>query len=162
MVTKTSHLPIRYFLALLWAHPILHISRIRVNTGISHERIVCEDCTQKPDNRKDACLHLLERIQSNRSFLKNVITGDETWIFEDDPETKRQSKEWHTSASPRPKKKARISKSKIKSMLICFFWQSRDCPYRICASRTNCLSVLLPWDSWKTKKKRCSRATKHC
>ena len=30
MVTKTSHLPIRYFLALLWAHPILHISTIRV------------------------------------------------------------------------------------------------------------------------------------
>ena len=31
MVTKTSHLPIRYFLTLLWAHPILHISTIRVN-----------------------------------------------------------------------------------------------------------------------------------
>ena len=30
MVTKTSHLPIRYFLALLWAHPILHISTIRL------------------------------------------------------------------------------------------------------------------------------------
>jgi uncharacterized membrane protein len=29
-VTKTSHLPIRYFLALLWAHPILHISTIRI------------------------------------------------------------------------------------------------------------------------------------
>jgi hypothetical protein len=29
-VTKTSHLQIRYFLALLWAHPILHISTIRV------------------------------------------------------------------------------------------------------------------------------------
>ena len=29
-VTKTSHLPIRYFLAL-WAHPIPHISTIRVN-----------------------------------------------------------------------------------------------------------------------------------
>jgi hypothetical protein len=28
---KTSHLPIRYFLALLWAHRILHISTIRVN-----------------------------------------------------------------------------------------------------------------------------------
>jgi len=49
-----------------------------------------------------------------------VITGDETWIFEYDPETKRQSKEWHTSASPRPEK-ARRSKSKIKSKLICFF-----------------------------------------
>ena len=31
---KTSHLPIRYFLALLWAHPILHISTIRVNYNI--------------------------------------------------------------------------------------------------------------------------------
>ena len=31
---KTSHLPIRYFLALLWAHPILHISRIRVKSVI--------------------------------------------------------------------------------------------------------------------------------
>ena len=30
---KTSHLPIRYFLALLWAHPILHISTIRVNNA---------------------------------------------------------------------------------------------------------------------------------
>jgi len=30
MVTKTSRLPISYLLALLWAHPILHVSRIRV------------------------------------------------------------------------------------------------------------------------------------
>ena len=44
------------------------------------------------------------------------------WImdFWVDPETKRQSWEWHTANSPRPKK-ARMSKSKIKSMLICFF-----------------------------------------
>ena len=33
---------------------------------------------------------------------------------------KRQSSEWHTSNSPHPKK-ARMSKSKIKTMLICFF-----------------------------------------
>jgi len=75
---------------------------------------------EQKDNRKDMCLHLLEQIQRDRNFLKNVITGDEIWIFEYDPETKRQSKEWHRSASPRPKK-ARRSKSKIKSMLICFF-----------------------------------------
>jgi len=47
---------------------------------------------EEKDNRKDACLHLLERIQRDRNFLKNVITGDETWIFEYDPEIKRQSK----------------------------------------------------------------------
>ena len=35
MVTKTSHLPIRYLLALLWAQPILHISTIRVNNIIA-------------------------------------------------------------------------------------------------------------------------------
>jgi len=75
---------------------------------------------EQKDNRKDVCLHLLERIQSDRNFLKKVITGDETWISEYDPETKRQNKEWHTSASLRPKN-ARMSKSKIKSMLICFF-----------------------------------------
>jgi len=38
--------------------------------------------------QKDVCLHLLERIQSDRNFLKNVITGNETWIFEYDPEKK--------------------------------------------------------------------------
>jgi len=83
-------------------------------------KIVPKNLTiEQKDNRKDVCLHLLEQIQSDRNFL-NVITGDETWIFEYNPETKRQSKEWHTSASPRLKK-ARRSKSKIKSMLSCFF-----------------------------------------
>ena len=61
--------------------------------------------TEQKDNRKDVCLRLLERIQSDRNFLKNVITGDEIWIFEYDPETKRQSKERHASALPRPKKR---------------------------------------------------------
>ena len=53
-------------------------------------------------------------------FFSRVITGDESWILEYDPETKLQSREWHTANSTRPKK-ARISQSKIKSMLICFF-----------------------------------------
>ena len=42
------------------------------------------------------------------------------WIFEYDPDTKGQSSEWHTSNSPHPKK-AKMSKPKIKTMLICFF-----------------------------------------
>jgi len=69
-------------------------------------KIVPKNLTiEQMDNRKDMCLHLLQRIQSDRNFLTNVITGDESWIFEYDPETKRQSKEWQTSSSPRPKKK---------------------------------------------------------
>jgi len=62
----------------------------------------------------------LERIENDKNFFKHVITGDETWIFKYDPDTKRQSLEWHTCNSPH-QKKARMSKSKIKTMLICFF-----------------------------------------
>jgi hypothetical protein len=72
------------------------------------------------DNRRDRCLDFLEQIENYHSFLEGIITGDESWIFEYDPETQRQSQEWHTAASPRQKKE-RMSKSKIRTMLICFF-----------------------------------------
>ncbi|GFW65801.1 putative mariner transposase [Trichonephila clavipes] len=73
--------------------------------------------------RKASRIDFLESIENDPYFLEHVITGDESWVFEYDPETKRQSMNWHTSTSPRPKK-ARMSKSKIKNMLIrfvCFF-----------------------------------------
>ncbi|GFW04448.1 mariner mos1 transposase [Trichonephila clavipes] len=41
-------------------------------------------------------------------------------MFEYDPESKRQSCEWHSKSSPRPKK-AQMSKSRIKTMIIVFF-----------------------------------------
>jgi len=66
------------------------------------------------------CLDILERIQNDENSFKYVITGDESWILEYDPATIQQSSEWHVSNSPRLKK-AKMSKSKIKSMLICFF-----------------------------------------
>ncbi|GFY03017.1 mariner Mos1 transposase [Trichonephila clavipes] len=56
-------------------------------------------------------------------FFDNVITGDESWFFQYDPETKLQSNEWHTPQSPR-QKKARMSKSRMKGMLIVFFDKS--------------------------------------
>jgi len=68
------------------------------------------------DNRRDRCLDFLEQIENDPSFLERVITVDESWIFEYDPETKRQSQEWHTSASTR-QKKGRMSKSKTKSFV---------------------------------------------
>lgn len=72
------------------------------------------------NSRVMIAVELLERVQNKPDFLDNVITGDETWAFEYDPEMKRQSSEWHTSESPRPKK-ARMSKSKVKTMFIVFF-----------------------------------------
>lgn len=71
-------------------------------------------------NRAEISSELLQRVEIEPDWLDNVITGDETWVFEYDPETKRQSSEWHTDQSPKPKK-ARMSKSKVKTMLIVFF-----------------------------------------
>jgi len=65
-------------------------------------------------------LDLLGRLERETEFFSRVITGNESWILEYGPETKRQSREWHTAKSPRSKK-ARMSKYKIKSMLIWFF-----------------------------------------
>lgn len=84
-------------------------------------KMVPKNLSQDQKNiRKERCLDFLDSIENDPHFLERVITGDESWVFEYDPETKRQSMEWHTSTSPRPKK-ARMAKSKIKSMLICFF-----------------------------------------
>ena len=49
-----------------------------------------------------------------------VITGDESWVYGYDPETKQQSSQWKIPTSPRPKK-ARQVKSNLKSMIITFF-----------------------------------------
>jgi len=75
---------------------------------------------EQKENRRNVCLDLLELIENDKNFFKHAITGDEMWIFEYDPDTKRQSSELHMSNSPRPKK-AKMSNSKIKTMLICFF-----------------------------------------
>lgn len=66
------------------------------------------------------CQDILERLETESDLLGKVITGDESWIFEYDLETKRQSLQWKSPASPRLKK-AKPSKSKVKVMLIAFF-----------------------------------------
>ena len=65
---------------------------------------------------------MLEKIKDNLDILRQIITGDETWVFQYDPETKRQCMQCKTAELPRPKK-AHMSKSKIKVILIAFFNQ---------------------------------------
>ena len=76
--------------------------------------------TEQKANRRDVCLDLLDGLEREPEFFSRVITDDESWILEYNPETKCQSWEWHTENSP-PHKKARMSKSKTKSVFICFF-----------------------------------------
>ena len=57
-------------------------------------------------------------LKMEPDLLHRVITGDETWILEYNPETKCQSTQWKSLMSSRPKK-AKHSKSKV--VLIMFF-----------------------------------------
>ena len=52
--------------------------------------------------------------------MHKVITGDESWVFDYDLETKQQSEGWHTKSSPHLKK-AHMSRSRVKTMIIVFF-----------------------------------------
>ena len=41
--------------------------------------------------RMQLCQDINERLQNEPDLLRRVITGEETWVFEYDPETKYQS-----------------------------------------------------------------------
>ena len=71
------------------------------------------------ENLVEISQELLANSNGNENSLKNIITGDETWAYLYDFETKMQSSQWMGKGSPRPKK-ARMSWSKIKVMLVVF------------------------------------------
>ena len=60
--------------------------------------------TEQKANQRDVCL-VLDHLEREPEFFSHVITGDESWILEYDPETKRQSREWHLQTLPIPRKR---------------------------------------------------------
>ena len=80
-------------------------------------RKVCAKMVPKPlsdeqkERRKELCLDLLQCIDNLPDLLNWIITCDETWVFTCDPETKRQSVQWKSTSSTRPKKHARVIQS---------------------------------------------------
>jgi len=65
-------------------------------------------------------LELRDRAAPDSSFLGNVITGDETWVYGYNLEARVQSSQWKSSRSPRAKQVYQ-SRSKIKVMMSVFF-----------------------------------------
>ncbi|PNF33405.1 hypothetical protein B7P43_G04183 [Cryptotermes secundus] len=63
---------------------------------------------------------LFDKSTQDLTFLKNIVTSDESLGFAYNPETKMQSSELHTASSPQPKK-PHLIRSKDKVMLIAFF-----------------------------------------
>ncbi|UYV77047.1 hypothetical protein LAZ67_14002993 [Cordylochernes scorpioides] len=62
--------------------------------------------------RLATCENMLEMTRTDPEWKDKIITGDETWVYDYDPETKRQGE-------PRPKK-SRILKSRNKVLLVAF------------------------------------------
>jgi len=56
------------------------------------------------DNRVEISQELLGNANGNKNALKNIITGDETWVYGYGVETKMQLSQWIGKGSLRPKK----------------------------------------------------------
>jgi len=83
---------------------------LRVITEDLWMRMICAKMVPRLLNKGQkewhvqVCRDILEQLETKPNLLKRVVTGDESWIFEFDPLTKRQSLEWKSALSPRPKK----------------------------------------------------------
>jgi len=63
-------------------------------------RLLTDD---QKENRVEISQELLANANGNENFLKKIITGDETWVYGYDDETKMQSSQSMGKGSPRPK-----------------------------------------------------------
>jgi len=86
-------------------------------------RLLTQD---QKNTRLTLCLELKNQIESDPNFLSKVITGDDSWCYGYDPETKQASSQWKTPTSPRPKE-ARQVRSNVKTMLIFFSMFEESC-----------------------------------
>jgi len=72
------------------------------------------------EQRQTIARDLFERSCEDVQFLKSIVTGDESWVYGYDLETKQQPSQWKDPTSPRPKKGRQV-RSKTKVMLLAFF-----------------------------------------
>ena len=104
-------------------------------------KMVPKELTEEQKQRRvTICQDLLERQDD---ILGRVITGDETWVYQYDPETKRQSAQWKTANSPTTKKIPSVQIKSQKKVGDFFFIYERDCSLRICTNWTNSEPSLL-------------------
>ena len=71
--------------------------------------------------RVDWCTHMLRKFDRGRSpHVWVIVTGDETWVYQYDPEMKQQSEVWVFPDENPPVKFTR-NRSASKQMIACFF-----------------------------------------
>ncbi len=76
---------------------------------------------QREHRAKLAADNLSLLAEGGRDFMERIVTGDETWLYCFDPQTKQRSSEWLPKGSIRPQKALRLKTSSKKVMLTLFF-----------------------------------------
>ena len=75
---------------------------------------------EQKQHRMDIAQEMLTTFNDDPDLLKNVITGNESWMYGYDIENKTQSSQWKGPEEPRPKKAHQIW-SNVKVLLTVFF-----------------------------------------
>ena len=79
----------------------LHTKRVCMNF------VPCLLTDDQHEQRQKIADDLFEHSCEDVQFLKNIVTGDRSWVYGHDPETKQQSSQWKGPSSPRPKRGTR-------------------------------------------------------
>ena len=113
-----AHLDMSHGSAHHIIHDVLWFNKVSVRVE------PCQLTAGLKERHVDACKELLKRFEADSDgFLGRIVTGDETWVHYHQPETKKPSKEWRHTSSPKPKQ-FRTQPSAGKVMLT-VFWDER-------------------------------------
>ena len=93
------------------------------NLGMHHVAAKFVLCLLSEDQKQN-CVYvskLVDCANADENFLKNIVTGDETWVYSCTVETKDRSSQWISKMSPRPKTVQQVW-SNVNIMLTVFFY----------------------------------------
>jgi hypothetical protein len=64
------------------------------------------------DEQEQKCFKLSQELfdcaNNDKNFLKNIITGDKTWVYGCDVKSKALSSQWASAMSPRSKRHSKL------------------------------------------------------
>jgi hypothetical protein len=86
---------------------------------IAAKFVLCPLNNEQRDHQVQVCTELQKAVRHDPNFLSKVITGDISWLYGYDRETKQEPLQWKTPSSPQLKKVHQV-RSNIKSMLNIF------------------------------------------
>jgi hypothetical protein len=91
------------FVTLSWNVSVNFVTRAQ---HVAHCRKIYAQAALRND-QKEHCIAVcseLKKEAENNPNISTIITGDESWVYRYDPDTKQQSSLWKMPNSLRPKK----------------------------------------------------------